>query len=536
MLLRQRTALAVFFVPLLLVLFSLLLAGCGMSAGGGGDEPPPYEPPDDPDPPPDGSISPLTTLIASEVTRSADAPSVHFWLVAPDNQTVWQATFCPDTSGNLPPAPVAYELGASRTSGSVAFTEGLYTLHWQPQGEAEQTREYTVSNLWQRAYVSDAEGNLQNFFEESTELVALHLEHLPVDKLVTVYVVADRDDWSAGESLLDVIGSPRDVFTGTGNQILQLWGTPVSGRYDVVVDMDRDGELDDSDLLDGATGPGFVVGASRTATTAGLASDATGEAQTAFESGEAVYCTFYPVYSGPLATSLASVPCYIVAHNFNWQEGATLADVEGYPELIPLQPDSRAMTATLVSPGTLPDGAYDLVLDLDGNGLYDEATDVVDDGSASGNEGAFIVGEPDPPGPDVPTPPVSSADVLVGITWTGAANLDIAMVSPTGSWCNWLVQNNAGMRFLGDVATEGATEWIQLDAGEGQTGTYGAMVSRRTLGPPAAEVWLDIWTQLGTGAEQHFRLHSVMASDQASWKATGIAWPDGGLQTYPPAY
>lgn len=89
-----------------------------------------------------------------------------------------------------------------------------------------------------------------------------------------VYVVASKtpDQWQADPSLVDVSGDGADVFTFSAGSIaantLQVDGGSLSFDaglgfgvpYDLVVDLDRDGQLDPADLIDGhADEAGFYV-------------------------------------------------------------------------------------------------------------------------------------------------------------------------------------------------------------------------------------------------------------------------------------
>ncbi len=106
--------------------------------------------------------------------------------------------------------------------------------------------------------------------------------HLAVDPLLhpevqgltaDVYVLFDRDeeDWESDPSLVDVRGAPTVVTFSGGNVQTNTFvidagtlngtaGNRVGIGYDLVVDLDRDGVLDASDLIDGLPqGAGFYV-------------------------------------------------------------------------------------------------------------------------------------------------------------------------------------------------------------------------------------------------------------------------------------
>ncbi len=89
---------------------------------------------------------------------------------------------------------------------------------------------------------------------------------------VDVYLVADKSEaeWDADPTLLDARGLPQPTTfgggTSTSNNTEQMFGTAaleddagesIGVPYDVVIDVDGDGELGPGDLIDGRTGVGF---------------------------------------------------------------------------------------------------------------------------------------------------------------------------------------------------------------------------------------------------------------------------------------
>ena len=88
------------------------------------------------------------------------------------------------------------------------------------------------------------------------------------DRYVNKYVVNHKDTWTTGDALIDVSGPnnpwERDtVQRGCTNEARVLvWpATLTEGRYDVIIDVNRNGKYDAGiDILDGgSSGPGFTV-------------------------------------------------------------------------------------------------------------------------------------------------------------------------------------------------------------------------------------------------------------------------------------
>jgi len=109
---------------------------------------------------------------------------------------------------------------------------------------------------------SDDSGVERNTFDLN-EPVYCYAGNLPADDLaVDIYVVPNRDDWAVG----NVIGSDvsSDDFNtvstdSSGNiNVTEIWPSPLTvGHYDIMVDLDQDGELDAGEPIDGWTTTGF---------------------------------------------------------------------------------------------------------------------------------------------------------------------------------------------------------------------------------------------------------------------------------------
>lgn len=112
---------------------------------------------------------------------------------------------------------------------------------------------------------------VQSFNRTSTVRVAVDPAQLPAmaNATVDVYVIADRDaaTWASNPALVDERGTPDTVTFGAtaDTSVLPLATTTLSSTdglnlgkgYDLVVDANRNGVLDQGDLIDGGEGPGF---------------------------------------------------------------------------------------------------------------------------------------------------------------------------------------------------------------------------------------------------------------------------------------
>ena len=114
----------------------------------------------------------------------------------------------------------------------------------------------------QNAYVvsSDNAGVEQNVFALD-ENVYCYAGNLPAnDPAVDIYVVADQT-WSVGDIIgADVGDGAETVATDGAGEIgvTQIWAQPLTpGNYDIIVDLDQDGQLDAGEPVDGVTLQGF---------------------------------------------------------------------------------------------------------------------------------------------------------------------------------------------------------------------------------------------------------------------------------------
>ncbi len=106
----------------------------------------------------------------------------------------------------------------------------------------------------------DGSGTEWNTFDLS-ENVYCYAGNLPANTEVEIYVVDNRDDWKVGDSLTDVSGGEETVTTNSSGGIWPLeniWSSPLAtGKYDIVVDIDKDGFLDQGEPIDSWATTGF---------------------------------------------------------------------------------------------------------------------------------------------------------------------------------------------------------------------------------------------------------------------------------------
>lgn len=77
---------------------------------------------------------------------------------------------------------------------------------------------------------------------------------------VDLYIVDNNDDWQDGDLLEDVRGAPEPiVLVSSKIPLTDIWKSPDSGDYDIVVDCNKNGEYDAGDEVDDFAEAGFVV-------------------------------------------------------------------------------------------------------------------------------------------------------------------------------------------------------------------------------------------------------------------------------------
>jgi len=103
-----------------------------------------------------------------------------------------------------------------------------------------------------------------------------------------------------------------------------------------------------------------------------------------FKSSEDVY-----IKSGKLCEPANEVDVYITEDNNNWTDGDALDDVRGAPEPVVLISSAIPLTDLWENPDS---GQYDIVVDCNKNGVYDEFIDKIDSFSAAGFEVEAVAG------------------------------------------------------------------------------------------------------------------------------------------------
>ncbi|MBU0740779.1 hypothetical protein KKG45_01850 [bacterium] len=260
-----------------------------------------------------------------------------------------------------------------------------------------------------------------NVFYQPCDATGAHLNNIDVGNIlylsagngtegdvVHVYVAPNRYDWAYGMYLYDYTESVEELTFAAGGVIppTPIWQSPVIGEgtaaYDVVIDVNRNNVYDAGDYLDGKIGVGFVVQEVDVAkvlinghVVERLSSDVRYVYRDLFNTDENVYVYVNPVARMRNLGGNRYVKWYIVPHQATWNDQDPLTPVTT-PLGDTVQYGCTNAGRRLIWPAPLTPGQYDVVIDVDGDELYDKGQDFLDGYSGPGDWVGFTVqDEPD---------------------------------------------------------------------------------------------------------------------------------------------
>lgn len=362
----------------------------------------------------------------------------------PSGATLCEATVYTDNSGAIPDSPYCYvrDKDAARytTDGTVdamaiidpeidgifshgkAVTTGDYTMQVIDssgnvvitKGEDGEvvplTKTFPITSTAARTCASNAAGLCARSFLKTASNVYATIEEgsgVASGAVVDIYVVQDRCSigYPSGTALADVSGGADVGVTVTYTGGLFTTATPVwvnpnsTGIFDVVVDVDRSGTYTAGDLVEildytptdpanpgGICGVGFTVQdayAAGTDVILQIAMDKNRAYRDIFSKSrnEDIYAQ---VQTQQRLVHKFGVKKWVVAHKDTWTDGEALVDV--IPETLDeVQIGCTNQQRRLIAPIQLmTPGCYDVVFDVDGDGLYDKGGDALDNIDQSG--------------------------------------------------------------------------------------------------------------------------------------------------------
>jgi hypothetical protein len=433
-----------------------------------------------------------------------------------------------NANGDIPSTIMAYDLeagnyyytmdevGASRNK--VASKINKAATSFTVNTEATYVRIYACDNL----------GTRKSAFTPGEEVYVAGFGFTP-GATVNLYVLRDQNSWTDGDPLSDVsgvagnAGTPEEaVVAGDGTIPPTLvWssaGTTAGNAYDIVADVNTNGAFNSAtDIVKDYDTVGFVVQntpvAARAAFTAQLACDANRIYKDTFQTNEDVYVFINPSTRMQLGGD-RYVKKFVVAHKDSWTTGDPLIDVSGPNN--PWDADTVQSGCTnegrvLVWPGTLTPGSYDVVIDVNRNGVYDEGTDIID--GIGNRNGSIAAGFRVIPPPNAKKWTVMvyinadnnldscGVDDLQEMVSSGGSNADVNVVAQMdrASFGTWTTVRRYYVTSGMDVATGHLEDLGELNCGDPDTLIN--FVQWAASNYPASHYMLVIWNH-GAGVRK----------------------------------
>ena len=220
------------------------------------------------------------------------------------------------------------------------------------------------------------------------------------DGTYNVYVISDLNPVLDNEDVL--VGNSFSVDVVEEIATLSL-GSYASGSFDVVVDVNGNGLFDQNvDLISRhrRLHACFAIQTERVEDEEGfdeqgittqLCTDRSGNPRNVFDpnTGHAEIRDMFAFSSAAVRSLISETPGvdkYIVSHRDAWRQGDPLEDVTGNVEISPAQHVSMRDAPSLAWPRqSMQDGCYDVIIDVNRNGVFDVGTDFVDNIDTLGN-------------------------------------------------------------------------------------------------------------------------------------------------------
>ncbi|MBP7561386.1 MAG: carboxypeptidase regulatory-like domain-containing protein [Armatimonadetes bacterium] len=350
----------------------------------------PTEPPDQgPEPTGGEETAPAAASEESEPAPALDTPSVE----EPIGALVAQGSLITDGEGKIPATAIARSIGVLSGSGI-----GQYTLLVTSEGtEVGRSTFVVTEGSRPLVHASDATGKpVLRFTRNGDTSVWVAARKLPPSTEISVFIVPDSPRWKNGDGLDPANGRVVEGTTDAGGKLLvEVWPAPDrAGAYDVVLDLDNDGLLSPDDVVTGVWTTGFVVaddplvrGEVDLVTRLACGEDVYAAGPRGqLGSDESLFVFGAPPVDGALTAVAGSI--HVVPHRDTWADGDELISRRA-GGVSPPAIDPAGLTRVLAWPEPMLPGRYDIVVDVDGNGVYTKGTDLVDNISA-GEAGVIV--------------------------------------------------------------------------------------------------------------------------------------------------
>ena len=313
---------------------------------------------------------------------------------------VSQARLTADDQGRIDDVVIAYDVGMYNASGAGRLLPGDYTINLiSSAGTVETDITIPPAPTGPVVWGCDIDGNLANAFE-SGKPVFVSARNLTAGLTYRIWPVVDRRSWNNGDIIKSwqiygplVIWPPEltEYIEVTADQNGEIEPTQllpyatkmfpgVTDQFDIVLDGAPFNVFNTStDAVDGQEPTGAVVQdpAPDGPIYAELASKMDYTYSNSFKVGDKIAIWLNPgVTLGDFSPYILK---YIVLHHPEWLDGTPLEDITEGVELDPVE--IGCVNEGLILAWILAQvGEYDVFLDINANGIYDEGIDVVDGG------------------------------------------------------------------------------------------------------------------------------------------------------------
>jgi len=310
--------------------------------------------------------------------------------------------FTADNNGVVP-LVLFYDLGINPNTGQIdPSAAGNYTVEITSNGRTIGTHSFSLTGSPAQALsratgpgsiaILTGTGGTPVFAMgsiESGQPIKVWGRNLQSGDRYALYVVSDRNDWAVGDSYSDVSGQVEIATVTEGWFIVTVWeqANSVGGErdFDIIAKKLNPDEtpstnsvLTADDVVEAKTITGFTVqdaapGGDRILA---LASDGSGAHSSMFQAGDDLYCWVNPPWR-PSSGVYGTVVRYVTLHQQSWNNGARLIDASGRPEFGVARRGCTNMGNTCIWTN-IPAGKYDIIIDVDLDGLYDTGVDLID--------------------------------------------------------------------------------------------------------------------------------------------------------------
>ncbi len=313
---------------------------------------------------------------------------------------VSQARLTASSNGRINNFILSYDLGFFDTSGDGRLAPGNYTVRVNATaGTITGNISVPAAPDGPMVWGCDIDGNLSNAFLAG-EPVFFSAESLTPNTVYRAWPVDDRRAWNDGDiikswqadapSIIWPIEIPEyvEVTTDANGDVdptqLLPYATKllvgITDQFDIVIDAEPFAVFNvDTDAVDGQIPTGVVVQEELPdgPLYAELASYSNYTYSNEFKVGEEVNIWLNPGFR--LNDFSMYVLKYILYHTELWADGTPLEDITGGAELDAIQ--IGCINEGLVLAWIIDQiGEYDVLLDVNGNGIYDEGIDILDGG------------------------------------------------------------------------------------------------------------------------------------------------------------